>query len=231
MADRTARRVVSLPYFSFPAAADLPGVADERPSRLNSYPRRREGSIANLFRRSWWLVSKASVSGHLVAPLPSLPILNALNFSAAMLSILSPWSLRFFMPPITSDPLPETSGRWSLLQNLWGPYVLCSLLLPLSSVSAHPSPDQPLGSVGAEQVSMKMCLSINYLQCRTQGRYLALSLGVFSSGPSQCAACDGRRSQASQRPVRLCFTPLGPRKPCSALRSPSVPFDPHMERE
>ena len=29
VADRTARRVVSLPNFSFPATADLPGVADE----------------------------------------------------------------------------------------------------------------------------------------------------------------------------------------------------------
>ena len=35
--------------------------------------------------------------------------------------VLFPWSLSFFMPPITRDPLTETSEHWSLLQNLWGP--------------------------------------------------------------------------------------------------------------
>ena len=48
MADRAAQRVVSLPGFSLPAAADLPGVVDERGSLLQLYQRRRQ----RFFRQS-----------------------------------------------------------------------------------------------------------------------------------------------------------------------------------
>ena len=48
VADRAAQQVVSLPDFSFPAAADLPGVVDEHASLLQLYQRRRR----RFFRQS-----------------------------------------------------------------------------------------------------------------------------------------------------------------------------------
>ena len=48
VADRAAQRVVSLPDFSLPAAADLPGVVDEHASLLQLYQRRRQ----RFFRQS-----------------------------------------------------------------------------------------------------------------------------------------------------------------------------------
>ena len=48
VADRAAQRVVSLPDFSLPAAADLPGVVDEHASLLQLDQHRRQLS----FRRS-----------------------------------------------------------------------------------------------------------------------------------------------------------------------------------
>ena len=42
VADRAAQRVVSLPGFSLPAAADLPGVVDEHAPLLQLYQRRRQ---------------------------------------------------------------------------------------------------------------------------------------------------------------------------------------------
>ena len=48
VADRAAQRVVSLPDFSLPAAADLPGVVDEHASLLHLYQRRRQ----RFFRQS-----------------------------------------------------------------------------------------------------------------------------------------------------------------------------------
>ena len=42
VADRAAQRVVSLPDFSLPATADLPGVVDEHAPLLQLYQRRRQ---------------------------------------------------------------------------------------------------------------------------------------------------------------------------------------------
>ena len=50
-------------------------------SLLNfTYAAAVNGSTANRSRRFWWLLSKAFVSGYLVAAMPSSPILNTLNF-------------------------------------------------------------------------------------------------------------------------------------------------------
>ena len=59
VADRAAQSVVSLPDFSLPAAADLPGVVDEHASLLHLYQRRRQ----RFFRQSVQEVSVANFEG------------------------------------------------------------------------------------------------------------------------------------------------------------------------
>ena len=71
--------VVSLPDFSLPAAADLPGVVDEHASLLHLYQRRRQ----RCFCQSVQEVLMAIFEG--VAPALSSPILNTLTFSVAVL--------------------------------------------------------------------------------------------------------------------------------------------------
>ena len=59
VADRAAQRVVSLPDFSLPTAADLPGVVDEHASLLQLYQRRRQ----RFFRQSVQEVLVATFEG------------------------------------------------------------------------------------------------------------------------------------------------------------------------
>ena len=80
------------------ASLSLPGVVDKHSSLLRLYQRALKGSIANQFRRSWWLFLKASQA------LYSSPILNILNFSSALLffgTSLGPW---FSSSPLGHSP-------------------------------------------------------------------------------------------------------------------------------
>ena len=69
VADRTAQRVVSLPDFSLPAAADLPGVVDEHASLLQLYQRRSQ----RFFRQSVQENLGQCPLSPLLLPLASIP--------------------------------------------------------------------------------------------------------------------------------------------------------------
>ena len=75
----------------------LPRVVDKHSSLLRLCQRAVKGSIANQFRRSWWLFLEASQA------LYSSPILNILNFPPALLffgTSVGPW--------FSSSPLGHT---------------------------------------------------------------------------------------------------------------------------
>ena len=131
MIDRAAQRVVSFPDFSLPAAADLPGVADEHASLLQLYQRRSQCFFANPSRRFWWLLLKGYVSGSLAAPSLCSPILDTLTFSAA---VLFRGSLTFFKSPFTRGPLLAHLRTLALPLGPLGPCPLCPLLLPLARI-------------------------------------------------------------------------------------------------
>ena len=101
VADRAAQRVVSLPDFSLPAAADLPGVVDEHASLLQLYQRRSQRFFRQSVQEVWWLFLKGYVSESLAAPSLSSPILNTLIFSAA---VLFRGSLTFLVDPASLSP-------------------------------------------------------------------------------------------------------------------------------
>ena len=134
MPDRAAQRVVSVPDFSLPAAADLPGVVDEHASLLQLYQccrqrffRQFQEVLVAIFEG----VCEPTVSWSLAAPSLSSPILNALTFSAA---VLFRGSLTFSMPLSTRGPPLAHLWKLALPTGPLGPCPLCPLLLPQARI-------------------------------------------------------------------------------------------------
>ena len=108
VADRAAQRVVSLPDFSLPAAADLPGVVDEHASLLHLYQRRRQ----RFFRQSVQEVLVAIFEGVCERVFGrTLGLQSCPEYLDFFRRCAVPWVPDFFYTPIAqgfpSDPPPE----------------------------------------------------------------------------------------------------------------------------